>query len=58
MGRHIIFKCSYTGMNVQHWLEDGPDKNDSEGAYQLVDCPACTRIHFIDRNTGKSLGDK
>jgi hypothetical protein len=58
MGRHIIFKCSYTGMNVQHWLEDGPEENDSEGAYRSVNCPACTRIHFIHRKTGKSLGDK
>ena len=55
MGRHILFKCPQTGMNVQHWLEDAP-KDGSGGTHQSVDCPACTRIHFIHRETGKVLG--
>ena len=56
MGRHIIYKCPRTGMNVQHWLDKAP-ADRSEGAYKSVDCPACTLAHFIHRETGKLLGE-
>jgi hypothetical protein len=26
-------------------------------AYEIVTCPACTQFHFINRATGKALGD-
>jgi hypothetical protein len=54
MGRHILFKCPQTGMNVQHWLAD--DASADGGDYQSVLCPACTRLHFIHKKTGKLLG--
>ncbi len=57
MGRHIIFKCPRTGMNVQHWLEDVAAEK-SEGAYKPVDCPACTLAHFIHQQTGRLLGEE
>jgi hypothetical protein len=38
-------------MNVQHYLEPG-----SEG-YDAVHCPACARLHFVDRKTRTLLGD-
>ena len=56
MGRHIIFKCPQTGMNVQHWLEDAGEDGPADD-YTSVDCPACTLAHFIHRETGKLLGE-
>jgi hypothetical protein len=43
-----------TSLNVQHQLDDDP--NISENEYQGTICPACTRMHFINRKTGKVLG--
>ena len=43
-------------MNVQHWLADEPD--EPANAYVPVACNACTKLHFIDRKTGKLLGEK
>ncbi len=42
---------------VQIWLpEDAqPERSDS---YEAVTCPACARVHLINRQTGKMLGDK
>ena len=57
MGRHIIFKCPRTGMNVQHWLDEVPEE-ESEGVWKAVDCPACTLAHYIHRKTGKLLGEE
>ncbi len=54
MGRHILFKCPQTGMNVQHWLADEASGDTSE--YSSVNCPACTRFHFVHKETGKLLG--
>jgi hypothetical protein len=56
MVRPILFKCSRTGMNVQHWLADTPA--DDEATHSPVRCPACTRLHFINTSTGKLLGEK
>jgi hypothetical protein len=56
MARHIIFKCPRTGMNVQHRLDEViAEKSD---AYKSVDCPACTLVHFIHRQTGKLFGEE
>ena len=57
MQRQIIYRCPRTGMNVQHWL-DAASPDQSEDAYKSVDCPACTLVHFIHRETGKLLGEK
>lgn len=54
MDRHIVFKCPQTGMNVQHRLGDEP----ADLTHVSVSCPACTRLHLIDRATGKLLGDR
>jgi hypothetical protein len=54
---HLVFKCPDTSFNVQHWIED--DEDDAPGnRYESVACPACTRVHFINRKTGKLLGEK
>jgi hypothetical protein len=26
-------------------------------SYEIVPCPACTQFHFINKATGKALGD-
>jgi hypothetical protein len=40
--------------NVQHQLDDDPDVSENE--YEPIACPACTRIHLINRKPGKLLG--
>jgi hypothetical protein len=51
----LIFRCTRTGVNVQlSPPEEAPDEADS---YEAVTCPACTRIHFVNKTTGKMLGD-
>jgi hypothetical protein len=52
----LIFRCTQTGMNVQIEMPvlaptDHPD------SYESVTCPACTRIHLVNKTTGKMLGD-
>jgi hypothetical protein len=56
MGRNILFKCPRLGVNVQHWLPkiSSPDEPNS---YAPVVCLACTRLHFVHRETGKLLGE-
>ena len=41
-------------MKVQHWLDDDEDAPENE--YESMICPACTRLHFLNRKTGKLLG--
>jgi hypothetical protein len=53
---NIIFKCPRTGMNVQHWLADESAEDDSTSSYETVICQACSRLHFINRSSGRLLG--
>jgi hypothetical protein len=59
-GRHIltmppvVFTCPATLMNVQHSLDDDPDVPENE--YEVITCLACTKLHLINRKTGKILG--
>jgi hypothetical protein len=48
----FTFTCPTTSMKVQHWLDDDVPENEYEG----IICAACARLHFLDRNTGKLLG--
>jgi hypothetical protein len=52
----LIFRCARTGMNVQIEM---PEKapTDHADSYESVTCPACTRIHLVNKTTGKMLGD-
>ena len=54
--RHILLKCPSTGMHVKHWLADEPNENPN--SYRQIACAACTRIHFVNAETGKLLGEK
>ena len=52
----LIFRCTRTGMNVQiEKPEMAP--TDHADSYESVTCPACTRIHLINKATGRMLGD-
>jgi hypothetical protein len=42
-------------MMVQHWLDEDDDGVPGN-TYEAVACPACTKVHFINRKTGKLLG--
>jgi hypothetical protein len=53
-GPPVPFTCPATGMYVQHWLDD--DEDAPENRYEPITCPACTRLHFLNRKTGKRLG--
>ena len=58
MGRHILFKCPRLGTNVQHWLPETPPEDEpNSNSYVSVVCLACTRLHFIHKETGKLLGE-
>jgi len=53
---HFLFKCPVTGFNVQHKWDDDPDVSENE--YEAIACPACARMHLINRKTGKVLGQQ
>jgi hypothetical protein len=51
----IIFRCPYTGMNVQTDLLKQEVKG-GERHYEMIECPACMKLHFINREDGRTLG--
>jgi hypothetical protein len=52
----VIFRCPTTGKNVQAWFADEVSADNGE-SYESVTCHACNRTHFVNRSTGKTLGD-
>jgi hypothetical protein len=50
----FLYRCPKTGLKVQGWLADDPS-GDDDGVYETVTCLACTRVHLINRSTGKVL---
>jgi hypothetical protein len=54
-GRHILFRCPRLGTKVQPSGETAPE--DEPSSYVPVVCLACTRLHFIHKETGKLLGE-
>jgi hypothetical protein len=51
---NVVFRCPRTGLNVQHWLEESKP-GDLIRTFESVVCKACTRLHFINRTTGRLL---
>lgn len=51
---NLVFRCPNTGMNVQHLVEHEADGGSD--SFTPVRCPACVRIHFVNRKTMKLLG--
>ncbi|RED31795.1 hypothetical protein BJ123_11433 [Rhodopseudomonas thermotolerans] len=54
---HVLYQCPRTGMKVQAWLQEDPGSS-AQTTFELVHCPACAQMHFVDRRTGGLLGDK
>jgi hypothetical protein len=53
----FVFRCPQTGFNVQHrWPDE--EKSDDDKVYETVACPACTRMHLINKSTRKPLDYK
>jgi hypothetical protein len=51
----MTFRCPAIGLNVQGWLADDPSGSEGE-VYETVTCLACSRLHLINRMTGRVLG--
>jgi DNA-directed RNA polymerase subunit RPC12/RpoP len=47
----VLYRCATTGMNVQAWFAD--DVSD-DNLYVSLRCPACARIHLVNR-AGRTL---
>jgi hypothetical protein len=54
---NLVFRCAPTGLNVQVWLPDEPPTERTD-SYEVVTCPACGRVHLVNKTTGKMLSDK
>jgi hypothetical protein len=52
---NIIFICPHTDLKTQYCFESSSERDDE---YEAVTCPACTRVHLINRKSGKLLGQK
>jgi hypothetical protein len=51
----ITYRCPQTGMDV-HTLLHKQEKDEKARVYVALTCSACTRLHFIDKSTGKAFG--
>ncbi len=49
----VTFICPLTDMSVQHWLDE--EENVPENEHEVIVCPACAKVHLINRRTGKPL---
>jgi hypothetical protein len=52
----LVFVCPNTGVRVQGWFADDGSAI-SEGTYESVTCVACSRVHLVNRLTGRTLGE-
>ena len=50
----IVFYCPNVDLSVQHLLDDNTQRGDEE-IYEAILCFACTRLHFVNKKTGKLL---
>jgi hypothetical protein len=55
----VIFRCPNTGLQVQGWIDDDPDRPIAYGGatFEAVACSVCTRTHMVNPKTGKVLGE-
>jgi hypothetical protein len=54
---NLLIRCVRTGLNVQVWLPDAAP-TDRADSYEAVTCPACARLHLVNKTTGRMLSDK
>jgi hypothetical protein len=50
----FIYRCPITGRNVQGFFADEEPAKQTD-IYVPVTCLACTRVHLVNRSTGKTL---
>jgi hypothetical protein len=58
MANLITFCYPQTGLDVQAFLHMREMAERTQPPYEAVKCTACTRLHFIDKGTGKALGQR
>lgn len=51
----FIYRCPITGRNVQGFFADEVPPKETE-TYESVTCVTCTRVHLVNRSTGRTLG--
>ena len=51
----FIYRCPSTGLSVQGWFAEEID-SDQDANYETVTCAACSRVHLVNRATGRALG--
>ena len=51
---NIVFRCPKSGQFVQNWVDE--ESHIGKDSYLPVNCPACGKTHFVNRNTSKLLG--
>ena len=52
----FLYRCPHTNRNVQGWIADDPTERDKD-SFEAVTCTACTRVHLVNPDTGKVLGE-
>lgn len=50
----VTFQCPTTRDYVQQWIDE--DSRAEENSFAVVNCPACGKLHFVNRSTRKLLG--
>ncbi len=53
----FIYRCPTTGLNVQGLFADKVPAKETD-TFEPITCVVCTRVHLINRSTGKIIGAK
>jgi hypothetical protein len=53
----LSFDAPQTGLNEQTWLDENKPPLPGQTVESLL-WRACTRLHFIDVSTGKTIGQR
>ena len=52
----FIYRCPVTGLKVQGLFADEV-LPENANTYEPVTCLACTRVHLVNRSSGKTLDE-
>jgi len=58
MDSHIAFTCLIAGQRVDHMFDKRDEMPLLVDQHEIVVCPSCAKVHFLNRQTGKLLGHK
>ena len=53
----FIYRCPNTGFRVQGLAPDDEESEGTDDVFVGVTCLACGRLHFVNPNTGKTVGE-